>query len=605
MADENNIITLPSDGYERDDYTLVGWSIDGTQYSLGAQYKITRNTTAYAVWHQDGKANTGIIPLVSCDVNTTTDGNNVKTGKIAVVKPTKFPYSYKYGTSGTKKVYVSNNVSSFVFTGTSSNSLKRQLNDLKLNDNVCVLSTYSVADTVYISSVTVGSSLTSIRDNAMAGCSNIRQFEIPAKIKVVSKYAFASCSRLKTLTFENYDRDGDDLNATHMLTSFGDCMLSGSNSVKSVTMPASVNSTSKISQTALAGSSIDELTLLGFNNSAVAQLTASHCLGLNRDCAVYSGEKRKYLYRQQSNTIVEQQDWNVFSGTKIKTGRKDKLLFGKRAYFYTEELFKWCIDPSTQDRSKFAGRECPCVVIYGDFTTSAKTKAFLHGILENENLYKWMKENFRAYMFVLDRGGKISNSEAGSDVQYFRRYAGGYEKEFVSVNFYYAGKSNSVAFTGSLEEFEALLLEYSSKTGFGNFNAEGYESVLDEPDPETIPSTGLDANSFKTYHGNSFPEWYSSGMKTPTAWNLDSTPFDFDNVSTPDTTYVLVGGYDERNPNDYPKACRDMLGYFSPYSDHVFETWNTECKGGRYKSLFKNGTKYRFFIFYEFSHGNH
>ena len=28
-------------------------------------------------------------------------------------------------------------------------------------------------------------------------------------------------------------------------------------------------------------------------------------------------------------------------------------------------------------------------------------------------------------------------------------------------------------------------------------------------------------------------------------------PLDFDLISTPDTTFVLIGGYDERNP-DYP-----------------------------------------------------
>ena len=40
-------------------------------------------------------------------------------------------------------------------------------------------------------------------------------------------------------------------------------------------------------------------------------------------------------------------------------------------------------------------------------------------------------------------------------------------------------------------------------------------------------------------------------------------------------------------------------------SDNKVQTKNRECHNGKYKELYERGQMYRFFVFYEFSHGGH
>ena len=75
-------------------------------------------------------------------------------------------------------------------------------------------------------------------------------------------------------------------------------------------------------------------------------------------------------------------------------------------------------------------------------------------------------------------------------------------------------------------------------------------------------------------------------------------------VSTPETTYYLIGSYDSNNPDNCVWHADSLLTDYVN-SDNKVWTKNTECYKGKFKELYEKGKKYRFFIFYEMSHGNH
>ena len=56
-------------------------------------------------------------------------------------------------------------------------------------------------------------------------------------------------------------------------------------------------------------------------------------------------------------------------------------------------------------------------------------------------------------------------------------------------------------------------------------------------------------------------------------------------------------------PNNCPWHADSLLTNYVN-SDNKVWTKNTECYNGKFKELYEKGTKYRFFVFYEMSHGN-
>ena len=75
-------------------------------------------------------------------------------------------------------------------------------------------------------------------------------------------------------------------------------------------------------------------------------------------------------------------------------------------------------------------------------------------------------------------------------------------------------------------------------------------------------------------------------------------------VSTPETTYYLIGSYDMNYPNNCTWHADSLLTDYVN-SDNKVWTKNTECARGKFKKLYEKGKKYRFFVFYEFSHGSY
>lgn len=127
---------------------------------------------------------------------------------------------------------------------------------------------------------------------------------------------------------------------------------------------------------------------------------------------------------------------------------------------------------------------------------------------------------------------------------------------------------------------------------------------MSEPDPETIPTSGGDGAVIKNFHG-SLPDWCSgNAIGNNTVWNIASNPMDFDLVSTPETTLVLAGCYDKNYPTNGPHSAVDgFINCVEKFSDKVVSLYDTNCYK-KYKGEFLKGKKFRYFIFYEFSHGN-
>ena len=106
------------------------------------------------------------------------------------------------------------------------------------------------------------------------------------------------------------------------------------------------------------------------------------------------------------------------------------------------------------------------------------------------------------------------------------------------------------------------------------------------------------ANYGSDYSGN-FAGIKKINNRPEVTWMLNLA-----DVSTPETTYYLIGSYDFKHQNNCVWHADSLLTDYVN-SDNKVWTKNTECASGKFKELYEKGKKYRFFVFYEFSHGGH
>lgn len=513
---------------------------------------------------------------------------------------------YKYAKGGTYALRLTNNVSSAVFSGQELNGMRGQLVSVpNLDAKFTALGDYAFADCARLSCVNFNDTVERVGTGCFSGCSNLKEACLPPSVKSVGDLAFCGGRNLTCVGFKRFEDDDRTGFSSYALASVGNGALSGAACVAAV-IPSSVNSLSKIGKTFLAGSNVVSLTLLGIAKAAAQEITSTNCFGIGHDCTVYTSDVKALTYQSETNSVTELASYSVYDGMKISTGRKDRMTLGRKIYGFTEELYKWCTVPSTQDPTKFAQRECPVVTIFCDLRTSVKSSVFAENVLKQSSLYAWMKENLKCYVFLMNRNGQISDSESSSDLSYYRTvFSGkGANTDFVTVNFVYKGNFNSVTLSEfTLTEFKKTLLDYCSKTGFDSFNTDGYDKIGDEPDAETIPSKSVDASSIAQFHSGGF-DWYANNNAvTPASWNIGSAPMDFGLVATPDTTYVLVCGYDMKYSTDPVEVETKLFPIFQKFSDHAF--YYDRCNSGNKKFLpgIAEGLKYRYLIFFEFSHG--
>lgn len=396
----------------------------------------------------------------------------------------------------------------------------------------------------------------------------------------------------------------------YQLKKIGYAVLSGDASLQEIVIPPSIGQIAKIDSHTFLGSSLTSVIFLGISSSLSAQVQTSEMFGVGHDCEFTTSDAKRFKWLASSKTITEVKDYKQLGSAKVSVGKPNKLKLGRKFYFFTEQLYNWCTNPESQDASKFPDPvECPLVVVYGDFKTSLRSRQFLKNVLEDTSYYKWAKENLKCFMFLLDRDGMIETSSYSADLRFFKTLQPENAcKDFIVVEFIYKTKIITKTFLGSTwSSFRDMLLEGCDQAGFSSFDPTQYESILDDVDPEEVPTTGLDQDSIKNYAKN-LPWWYSGGkLAVGTSWTLTSSkPFDYIDVSTPETTYILFGGYDMNYPSNCPTQVHSKLvPEFKPYCnpENFQETYNEECANGKFMQLFGVGCKYRFFQFYEFSHG--
>ena len=526
-------------------------------------------------------------------------------GQYVVAKRSQFAIKKTFNSVGVKTNYASNNISALSFMGKNSQGARQQLLSIYTN-NIKILSSDAFNGATTLAKVSLNAEITEIGSRCFNNCANLLSIEIPHSTTIIHDNAFSNCGQLNDVQFEFWEYDTSS--AVRPTINFIDYYaFENSNKLTQITFPNTLNSNKCFDQNALYRSNLSSITLLGIHSTNINVINTTKCFGLRKDCSIFTSNGKKYVYSNESNTVTEDTSYKKYQNAKISQGKLNKLSLGKKIYEFTSELFTWCKTPSQHDSSKFPNpRECPIIVIYGDFLTSKRSKNFIANILSNSGLYKWMKENVKSYIFILDRNGNIDYSTGTSNLLAFRNAVKNmcHEQDFVSLNFFY--KTNFVNDTfvdGTVEDFKNMLLTNMEKANFNEFDSTGYDSVIDEPEPETIPSSGSNSIQIQQFHG-SLPEWYSNGIASSTEWDLQSMPLDFDLISTPDTTFVLVGGYDERNPDHPPMQAIDgMYSILSQYSDHNVKITGRACLAGGYKNHFFEGKKYRYFIFFEFSHG--
>lgn len=531
----------------------------------------------------------------------------VKTkGKTIIANRRKFPVRFSYSKNGQKPIMMSNNAKFVEFMSDNYNSLGDQIEYAYLN-NIIALNDNSFRNSVHLTAIDMNPELESIGSDCFNGCQCLLSVEIPNNVKTLGKNSFSNCQKMQIVDFEHYEYDSEE-NSTPYLQSVGDYLLSNSMNVQNIVFPESITTVKQLETEALKNSNVKQITFLGMNSSESKKLAESKCLGLEKDCIIHTKDNKQLKYLASTKTI-EDETYSQFGTAKIATnGKVNKLLLGRKIYSFTEELYNWCCDPTQHDTKKFPSpHACPLIVIFVDFKTSYASTLFLKNVLENSNLYSWMKENLKCYVFLLDRNGYISNG-ANSDLNFFRSlpyFSNHEDKDFVHISFIYDGNFNQTTFyPGSLDEFKDVITTFAEMTKFGDFDYSDYESILDEPDPETIPTNGGDGTLIKNFH-KSLPEWCSgNSIASSTAWNIASNPMDFDLVSTPETTYILAGAYDEQQPNDPDRDAPDgFVRCTKLFSDNIEVMYGRDCYE-RYGDKFLEGVKYRYFMFYETSHGS-
>lgn len=304
-------------------------------------------------------------------------------------------------------------------------------------------------------------------------------------------------------------------------------------------------------------------------------------------------------------------------------------------YLFTKAQYEYC-----------KSRGAPIAVVYYDTKTSSASKSLYDAVFgsktETQALYKRLtqeKKYQKGYccLFVLDRAGRIDGGDP--DLDFFAEevlrsdcsYGKSYQFPVLAMSFKGVACCAELPAAAGADDLAVAIYDAceSGECGLAGFaNWAGRADWLDrqpkKPPAETAPDktgkenlvTGitsvggpaywLDVPAKKSY-ADYDPNYDGSFSGISETMRSDQTcALDLADVATPDTTYVLIGSYDIHNKTQCPLDSQTKFKpYVQPYTDHLVEVWNGDCtkKDGGYSDLFKKGAKYRFFVFYEFSHG--
>lgn len=319
--------------------------------------------------------------------------------------------------------------------------------------------------------------------------------------------------------------------------------------------------------------------------------------------------------------------WERNERAKIKLGQP---------YLFTRNNYEYC-----------KTRHAPIAIIYYDTKTSAASKELYSSIFESKENVKALWRKLSSYklpnpqtdkykggyccILVLDRCGNIS--ESTSDLRFFNEELLKQNSlQFPVLALYYDGKTccHQLPAATNVDDLAESIYERceSGADGLEKFGEwPGRRAWLDHqpqrPEQEIKPNKSGESNLDSRITDIGIPPYWEDvpAKKTYNAYdsnysgNFNGIPeisqrpgvswlLNLADVSTPETTYFLAGSYDK----DHPSICTWGVGTaVIPYvknCDNIKTLKNTACCNGGYTKLFKEGIKYRYFIFYEFSHGN-
>lgn len=295
--------------------------------------------------------------------------------------------------------------------------------------------------------------------------------------------------------FVNIDLKKDSrFRMLYSLAKIGYAILSGDTKLQVLVVPPSIDSISKIDSQAFIGSSLTSVVFLGFSSLLSSSIQSTGMFGVGHDCRFVTSDGTGFTWNEASQIVEVNKNYNQLGSANVSSGKQNRMKLG-RLYKFKEELYQWCMDPSLQDTSKYLHpAQCPMIIIYGDFKTSSRSMRFLKNILENESFAKWLKDEIKCYLFLVDRSGiGVDGSfSSNSDYIFFKSIRpSSVAQDFVSIDFIY--KSNYVSKTfasGSLLDFKLLVTAGMDEAGFSAFDYEAFDVViLEDPYIETIPTT--------------------------------------------------------------------------------------------------------------------
>lgn len=283
-------------------------------------------------------------------------------------------------------------------------------------------------------------------------------------------------------------------------------------------------------------------------------------------------------------------------------------------------------------------------VIYYDTKTSAASKKLYSSVLSSKDGVKALERKMSSYkiqnpdqdkykggyccFMVYDRCGNIQGPDPTATGLL---KSGSFRFPVLALS--YNGKTycHTLPDAASADELaEAIYGKCESgEGGIGKFSAwsgraEWLEHQLRKPDSEIKPDKTGSGNLDTSITSIDLPAYWEDPPAKKTYANYDSGynggfagipkisarpdvtwVLNLADVSTPETTYLLVGSYDMNYPDNCPWSISLVFPKYTINCDQYKLLKNGECLNGGFTNAFKTGLKYRFFIFFEFSHGNH
>lgn len=281
--------------------------------------------------------------------------------------------------------------------------------------------------------------------------------------------------------------------ANYHLDNLGYAFLSGDVNLQEIVIPPSIDQLSKIGEQAFLGSSLTSVVFLGFSSELTSQIQKSKMFNVGHDCNFTTSDAKRFTWKQSTGIVVQDFKYQQLGSAKISNGKKNKMSLGKKIYWFEQDLYEWCVDPSEQKNPRYKNpAQCPMMIIYGDFKTSIRSMRFLHEVLEDQSFYTWLKSSVKCYVFLVDRDGDgICGSSSDPRYQFYKTIrSSSAAQDFVAVDFIYKDNYASKTFSGrSVLEFQTLATAGMSEAGFGAFDWKSFDVVtLEDPYVEAIPT---------------------------------------------------------------------------------------------------------------------